>query len=290
MKILKTTTQYNSDGTKSKSSSHFDEDENIIKNDSKWVEKNYSYDSNKNITEIKSVSKVDDKINYLKQKNIYDTEKRLIKQTTIDDLSEGEVTTTKDFKYTGNSKIIVTNTVGDYSNVIPEQKRNFVEWFIFDDKDKEIEYYKFGNHYKLDFSIDTIDESLLSELIISVNHSDKYIRITEYKQDQELTYWYEKILTKTRPSVNIHLTFGTKDESITYYYQPNSIIHDFPIDNKNLIDNFKEIIYDKYEKNQFKKSHYTNYFWNEFDLIEKSVWKLSPGNMIIKIIDEYEYS
>ena len=110
MKILKTTTQYNSDGTKSKSSSHFDEDENIIKNDSKSEEKNYSYDSNKNITEIKSVSKVDDKINYLKQKNIYDTEKRLIKQTTIDDLSEGEVTTTKDFKYTGTIKIIEVNS------------------------------------------------------------------------------------------------------------------------------------------------------------------------------------
>jgi len=82
--MKKTTTYYNSDGTKSKSSSHYDEDENIIKNDSKSKENNYSYDSNKNITEIKSVSKVDDKINYLKQKNIYDTEKRLIKQTTID--------------------------------------------------------------------------------------------------------------------------------------------------------------------------------------------------------------
>ena len=289
--MKKTTTQYYSDGRKYKSYSYFDEDENIIKRDSKLEEKNYSYDSNKNITEIKSVSKVDDKINYLKQKNIYDTEKRLIKQTTIDDLNEGIViTTTKDFNYTGNSKIIVTNTVRDYNNISPEEKLNFVEWFIFDDKDKEIEYYKFGNHYKLDFSIDTIDKSLLSELIISVNHSDKYIRITEYKQDQELTYSYEKRSTKTRPIVNIHLTFGTKDESITYYYQPNPIIHDFPIDDKNLIDNFKEIIYDKYEKNQFKKSYYTNYFWNEFDLIEKSVWKLSPGNMIIKIIDEYEYS
>ena len=65
--MKKTTTQYNSDGTKSKSSSHYDEDGNIIKRDSKWKETNYSYDSNKNITEIKSVSKVDDKINYLKQ-------------------------------------------------------------------------------------------------------------------------------------------------------------------------------------------------------------------------------